>query len=96
MHKHSIFESDQDRLRFLFTLLHFQSPVVFNNISYDVKNFTKAFFKGHSVLTKKELVEEINISRTVELLGFALMPNHFHLIIKEVLAGGISTFMQRV
>ena len=34
--------------------------------------------------------------RTVELVAFCIMPNHFHLIIKELEEGGIATYMQRV
>ena len=29
----------------------------------------------------------------VEVLAFALMPNHYHLIIREIIRGGISLFM---
>jgi putative transposase len=32
----------------------------------------------------------------VELTAFALMPNHFHLIVYEAKEGGISKYMQRV
>ena len=31
----------------------------------------------------------------VEIVAYALMPNHFHLLVKEITEGGISTFMQR-
>ncbi|MBI2610868.1 transposase [Candidatus Kaiserbacteria bacterium] len=32
----------------------------------------------------------------VSILAWTLMPNHFHLILKEIQAGGISRFMQRI
>jgi len=32
----------------------------------------------------------------VAVLGFNLMPNHMHLILKELVEGGVSTFMHRV
>jgi len=32
----------------------------------------------------------------VDFLGFALMPNHFHLIIREIILGGTSKFMQKL
>lgn len=32
----------------------------------------------------------------VSILGFSIMPNHFHLIIKEIIEGGTSRFMHRV
>ena len=32
----------------------------------------------------------------VEILAFALMPNHFHLILREIQEGGISLFMRKL
>lgn len=32
----------------------------------------------------------------VEILGFCLMPNHFHFLLKQVTANGISTFMRNL
>ena len=32
----------------------------------------------------------------VDFLGFALMPNHFHLIVREIILGGTSKFMQKL
>lgn len=32
----------------------------------------------------------------VEVVAFCLMPNHFHLLLKEVAIGGISKFMQKL
>ncbi|MDO8471353.1 MAG: transposase [bacterium] len=40
--------------------------------------------------------KEIMKKRTVELVAFCIMPNHFHLIVKELEEGGIATYMQRV
>jgi len=31
----------------------------------------------------------------IEILGYCLMPNHFHLLVRQVEEGGISTFMRR-
>jgi putative transposase len=35
-------------------------------------------------------------SPCVDLIAYSLMPNHFHLMLKQLTAGGISSFMQRV
>lgn len=32
----------------------------------------------------------------VEILAFALMPNHYHLILREIIEGGISAFMKKL
>ena len=44
----------------------------------------------------EKTVDGITESRHVELVGFVLMPNHFHLILHELEEGGISKYMQRV
>lgn len=90
--KQEIFMEDCDWVRFLFLILHLQSPKTFTNISRPV-----AFFVRHSVFnTSQKDEEEILKDRNVELVSFSLMPNHFHLIIREVSEGGISKYMQRI
>lgn len=92
MQKQPIFESDADRFRFLFLLLTFQGEVSIKNITREVK---------HSVQSRAlhiglELSTEILKNRMVELVHFCLMPNHFHLIVRELEEDGISRYMQRV
>ena len=90
--KQIIFLDDTDRVRFLFLILYFQSPTILQNIGRPVRHFVK-----HSVFNiERDIEREIVDKRFVEVLGFCLMPNHFHLIIKEVEEGGISQYMQRV
>ena len=92
MSKQKIFIDKRDWARFLFLILHFQSPITFQNIGRPTKNFVK-----HSVFNiDKKQITEITENRFVELIAFCLMPNHFHLIIKEVEEGGIASYMQRV
>lgn len=90
VNKQLIFHDNMDWARFLFLILHFQSPVVLYNIGRPVKLFVK-----HRVFNIKEK-QKIANSRFVELTSFCLMPNHFHLIIKEVDENGLSRYMQRV
>jgi putative transposase len=92
VNKQLIFHDNADRVRFLFLILYFQSPVSFINIGRPVKQFVK-----HSVFNiEKETMQKISKDRFVELTSFCLMPNHFHLIIKEVKENGIARYMQRV
>jgi putative transposase len=42
--------------------------------------------------TKQEIIKD----KFVELTSFCLMPNHFHLMVKEVKENGIARYMQRV
>lgn len=92
MQKQRIFENDSDRIRFLFLLLALQGKNSIKNMSREVKRNTKE----SSLHILPELKTDILKERTVELLSFCLMPNHFHLLLKEISEGGISKYMQRV
>ena len=43
-----------------------------------------------------ELVKEIRSDRLVEVVNFCLMPNHFHLLLKEEKENGIARYIQRL
>lgn len=87
MAKQTIFHNNADRMRFLFLLLYFQSPVPVQNIARLVKLMP---------WIGDDLREKVIKKRFVELTSFCLMPNHFHLIVKEVEESGIARYMQRV
>jgi putative transposase len=89
VNKQPIFLDDQDYRRFLFLVLCLQSDVVFRNIGRLSVMLPDTV--QHSVLHTEKIVND----RNVELIGFCLMPNHFHLIVKEVKEGGIASYMQR-
>lgn len=91
-HKLTVFRDKADWMRFLFLILYAQSPVVFPQISRIVSR--AALPEGFPV--DLELQEKIYSERFVELTAFALMPNHFHLLIKEISGSGISGYLQRV
>jgi putative transposase len=90
--KQPIFISDSDRLRFLFLILAFQGEKLIQNISWQIKQSAH----GLALNIKPELEKEILEKRTVELVSFCLMPNHFHLLVKEEIENGIPKYMQRV
>ncbi len=89
--KQNIFLDIRDWSRFLFLILYFQSPTSIHNISYHISHFIKnrVFNISESVLQK------ILKDRTVELISFCLMPNHFHLIVQELKENGISKYMEK-
>ena len=86
--KQIIFHDIRDYNRFLFLILYLQSLQTLKNIQRLMENFVQ-----HSVL---HVEDEIVSKRVVEIIAFCIMPNHFHLLIKEVEEGGISAYMQRV
>jgi putative transposase len=93
MSKQLIFHDQNDRARFLFLILCFQSPMNFTNTN--INRISK--FVQHRVLhIDKKTQDKIISDRYVELVSFCLMPNHFHLIVKEVEKNGIAQYMQRV
>ena len=91
--KQAIFHDRKDYFRFLFLILFFQSSSKVYHLGRVVKEFMVSLGQ-HPMLAK--LTEDVVKKRTVEVVAFCIMPNHFHLILKEVEEGGISSYMQRV
>lgn len=90
--KQVIFLNDEDRIRFLFLILHLQAPIYFPKIS----RYTSTFGKHRVFATDIDDLKEIEQDRYVELENFVLMPNHFHLTIFEKKENGTAQYMQRV
>ena len=90
--KEKIFIDDQDKVRFIFLITHFQSPTKIYNVSW----CTQAFIKKGSFSTTKDRVSEILKNRNIELVAFVLMPNHFHLLIQNMEDSILSVYMHRV
>lgn len=78
--KRSIFSTDRDYQRFLQTIFHYQ----FSNLKF-------RFSRRDSPLNK----DFNNHSKLVEIICHCLMPNHFHLLVKQTIEGGVHKFMQK-
>jgi len=90
--KQTIFRDKRDWARFLFLIIYLQSPITFQNISRIITNYVQS-----SVFNLKEDDEiEVVKNRNIEFVSFAIMSNHFHLIVSELERGGIARYMQRV
>lgn len=90
--KQDIFNNDEDRIRFLFLLLTFQGKKHIANINRTIKNNVQ----NRVLNIRYDLIQDIVEERIVEIVAFCLMPNHFHIIIKEVKESGIAEYTQRV
>lgn len=90
--KQEIFREESDFTRFLFLILFFQSPKTFINIGRKVSSFKKT----SSFKIGDDDIEDIVSHRMVTLLSFALMPNHFHLLVYSTQEQGVSKYMQRI
>ena len=89
--KRKIYLKNQDYSRFILGLEFFNGGE-----SIDLWNLITA--KGGSDPPFDRIMQQRqkNKSPLIELLAFTLMPNHFHLIVREIVEGGISLFMQKV
>jgi putative transposase len=90
--KERIFIDDHDKARFIFLITHFQSPIRIYNVGW----YTNSFLKKGSFSTGEDKVREMLKKRSVELVAFALMPNHFHLLVRNMEEGVLSAYMHRV
>ena len=89
--KQLIFIDERDWIRLLFSIVYLQSPISFNNIGRQVSCFVK---NGIFNVSAEEQAD-IEKHKSVELINFVLMPNHFHLTVRELKEGGIAEYMQR-
>lgn len=93
-----IFLNNQDYSRFLLSLEFFNAEK-----SIDIWNLIHPQSKGGSdPPLLAEMAKRINEKREedsepiVEIMAFALMPNHYHLVLKEITPDGISSFMKKI
>jgi putative transposase len=91
VHKQRIFHSQKDYARFLLTMFAFRGKIQFNY-------FTKLIGSQTNLI---ENVKKFNglvwsAPKLVEIIAFCLMPNHYHLLLKEITEGGISKYMLRL
>lgn len=88
--KRDIFLEKNDYARFLSYL------VDFNNLKPIDKE--KELERKKKYLKRGESLKYSNMDDDplVDILGFCLMPNHFHLLLRQKIDGGVAKFMQRV
>ena len=88
--KRDIFLDDKDYLRFIHDLFEFNDRDSAFNVAYH--------FNSKSKEVKSQYLEKERKPRKllVEILLFTLMPNHFHLLLKQKQENGIVKFMQKL
>jgi len=80
--KREIFADDSDYYRFLKSLKEFNQ----------IEPIISLYIKGRINVA----AEPLKTDKLVEIIAYCLNPNHFHLILKQLMDGGISEFMKRV
>lgn len=88
--KRRVFEKKSDYERFLYSLENFNTPVA-------VEKTARALYSpSNDIAEELAEVKPRPQPKLVEILAFALMPNHFHLLLRQPEDGAISKFMQKV
>jgi putative transposase len=86
--KRSLFLNNEDRFRFIHDLYEFNDEESAENIYYRQKALQSYEVQPHKILYEWKPL--------VEILAFCLMPNHFHLLLKQHTEHGIVRFMQKL
>jgi putative transposase len=81
--KRQIFLDDSDYARFIHYLYEFNNSDVIFNFARDIN----VRGRTSNINTKNPFVE---------IIAFCLMPNHFHLILRQLKDGSIAKFMQKI
>jgi putative transposase len=84
-----IVHDDQDRWRFLKMLYFF-------NDAYSPYNWKVQLSRAGISAKLERPTDWPKKEKLVEVLAYCLLDNHYHLILKEVKEGGISTFMRKL
>lgn len=86
--KRDIFLKNQDYSRFVLGLYLFNDE--------NVVNVWESIQKAGTVPAGWKQLWAIERKPLIKLLAFALMPNHYHLIVQEIQKGGLSAFMRKL
>ena len=86
------FLDEKDRLRYLFSLYKFNDKkLVVRDFPYR-EAIPVVLRDGFPVLLKEDESRDL----LIEILGICLMPNHIHLLIRQLTNNGISLFFQKM
>jgi putative transposase len=91
--KRDIFLDDQDYYRFIHDLFEFNDENPVTNVGYFFNPQTKNVESRYTHPLKKERPPRKFL---VDILVFTLMPNHFHLMLRQKAEGGVTTFMRKM
>ena len=90
-----LFKDNKDYLRIIHDLFEF------NDANPASSNFRTGLYRNKNNVTRSDIVTLTSEKRKkrkmlVEILAFCLMPNHVHLLIRQLKESGISKFMQKL
>lgn len=85
--KRNIFLDEQDYAVFLHLLKFYLSPLDPNDTHPSLQ------FQNYSVVRPRPLE---NLNKEVQLIAYCLMPNHFHLLLKQTTKDGVTKLLRKV
>jgi putative transposase len=89
--KRVVFSKESDYYRFLISMQEFNTPDPIGSL------FARNIIKASEALKPRKTKQEPDKSiKLVEFIAFCLNPNHFHLLVRQLVEGGISKFMQKL
>ncbi len=89
------FLEEKDYLRYLFNLYKFNDEeIVVRDPSY--REVIPVILRDNFPVLLKEVKEKKIRNLLIEILGFCLMPNHIHLLVRQIVDKGISLFIQKM
>jgi len=86
----TVFDDEKDFYRGIFCIYEFNNSKPVNMWIRRRNRIIEKKVLGRTSLTSQER------DKFVEVLAFSFMPNHLHLILRQIKEGGISKFMQKV
>ena len=99
--KRKVFLDDQDHFRFIHDLFEFNDEAPALNTYYRLP-----YLQSYEVQLQKTRLQKIGATNKaagrrqrkllVEILAFCLMPNHYHLLIRQRIDKGAVNFMQKL
>ncbi|MFA7201572.1 MAG: transposase [Candidatus Paceibacterota bacterium] len=87
--KRTIFLEDGDYFRFIHDLYEFNDESPAENIYYKTSSL-QSYDVGNRKIQKKVR------TLLVDIIAFCIMPNHFHLLVKQRVENGITLFMKKL
>ena len=91
--KRNVFLDDGDRMRFIHHLYEFNTTEESPTLSY---HLGKARAPKEVGPPKSETLVSRKRKPLVDIVAFVLMPNHYHLVLRQRCDNGISLFMQKL
>jgi putative transposase len=97
--KRNVFMDESDYYRFIFSLYECNDATAVRVGLRMIQRRQRSSARFHLASLQGETLQNLMTSKRellVEIIAFVLMPNHYHLILRQLVDGGISLFMKKL